>query len=81
MCLGVPARVIAVDAAAATVEDHGRRRRVSILPFPDLTPGEWVLVAAGMAVRRLDPTDAAEPSREIDRAEARARGLVQGGQS
>jgi len=70
MCLGYPARVIEVDAEGAIVEDRGRRRRVATLWLPDVGPGDWVLVAAGSIVRRLDPDDAADIAGELARAEA-----------
>jgi hydrogenase assembly chaperone HypC/HupF len=59
MCLGFPGLVVAVDPAGATIDTEGRRRRASILLAPDLQPGEWVFVAAGTVVDRLDPEEAA----------------------
>ncbi len=59
MCLGFPGLVVAVDATGATVDTEGRRRRASTLLTPDLQPGEWVFVAAGTVVDRLDPEEAA----------------------
>lgn len=70
MCLGYAARVLDVDAEGATVEDRGRHRRVSTLLMPDAGPGDWVLVAAGSIVRRLDPEDAAAIAAQLARAEA-----------
>ena len=70
MCLGYPARVVEVDAAlaSATVDDRGRSRRASTLMSGDVAVGDWVLVAAGNVIRRLDPEDAASLSAELDRA-------------
>ncbi len=58
MCIGFPGRVIAVDAFGAMVETEGRSRRASTLMYPDVAVGEWVFVAAGSIVERLDPEDA-----------------------
>jgi hydrogenase assembly chaperone HypC/HupF len=58
MCVGFPGQVIDVDAMGATVEQEGRRRRASTLLTPDVAPGDWVFVAAGTIVDRLDPDDA-----------------------
>jgi hydrogenase assembly chaperone HypC/HupF len=59
MCLGFPGLVIAVDATGATIDTDGRRRRASTLLAPDLAVGDWVFVAAGTVIDRLDPQEAA----------------------
>jgi hydrogenase assembly chaperone HypC/HupF len=59
MCLGFPGLVVAVDATGATVDTEGRRRRASTLLAPDLAVGEWVYVAAGTVVDRLEPEEVA----------------------
>ncbi len=58
MCIALPGRVLAVDADGATVDLDGRRRRASTLLLPDISAGDWVVVAAGTIVDRLDPGDA-----------------------
>ena len=58
MCIAFPGRVLAVDDDGATVDLGGRRRRASTLLLPDIAPGDWVVVAAGTIVERLDPHDA-----------------------
>jgi hydrogenase assembly chaperone HypC/HupF len=60
MCLTVPARVIAVDGHWAEVDVDGAVRRASILPVPDVRPGDWGIVAAGTIVRLIDPGLAVE---------------------
>jgi hydrogenase expression/formation protein HypC len=60
MCLSFPGRVVDLDAAGAIVETDGRRRRASVLLVPDVAVGEWVAVAAGTIVDRLDDREAAE---------------------
>ena len=60
MCLTMPARVIAVEGRWAEVEADGARRRASILPVPDVRPGQWGVLAAGTIVRLIDPELAAE---------------------
>lgn len=59
MCLGFPGRVVAIDAAGATIDTEGRRRRASTLLMPALALGDWVLVAAGTVIERLEPDEAA----------------------
>ena len=58
MCIGYPARVLAVTGSAVVVGDAGRPRHVMAIDLPELRSGDWVLVAAGSAVRRLSPEEA-----------------------
>jgi hydrogenase assembly chaperone HypC/HupF len=59
MCLTAPARVLAVDAEGATVLLDGRERRASTLVVPEVTVGDWVIVAAGTILERIDQPEAA----------------------
>ena len=59
MCVGFPGQVTAVDDLGATVKTLGRERRASTLLMPDVLVGDWVYVAAGTIVERLDPVEAA----------------------
>ena len=58
--MAFPGRVVAIDAAGAVVETEGRLRRASTLLIDDLSVGDWVTVAAGTILARLDPAEAAE---------------------
>jgi hydrogenase maturation factor len=49
-----------MDEAGAIVVTDGRARRASTLYLPDVAVGDWVVVAAGTIVERLDPAEAAE---------------------
>ena len=69
MCISIPGTVVSVDAAGATVETDGRRRRASTMYLPDIAPGDRVWIAAGTIVERLDPAEAAS----IDAILAEAR--------
>jgi hydrogenase expression/formation protein HypC len=60
MCIAFPGLVVEVDAFGAVVETDGRRRRASTLFLPDIAVGDWVAVAAGTIVERLEPDQAAE---------------------
>ena len=60
MCVGFPGQVTAIDDLGATVKTLGRERRASTLLLPDVLVGDWVYVAAGTIVERLDPVEAAE---------------------
>ena len=58
MCVAFPGQVTEVDAVGATVDTEGRRRRASTLLVPDVAVGDWVFVAAGTIVDRLDSEEA-----------------------
>ncbi len=56
MCLAMPARILAIDAAAdplwrmAEVDFGGVRQQVSLACLPQAQPGDWVLVHVGLAL-------------------------------
>lgn len=60
MCLTAPVRVVAVDEGRAEVDLGGRRYAASTLLVPDVRPGDWALLSAGVLVRRIEPELAAE---------------------
>jgi len=60
MCIAFPGRVVALDPAGALVETEGRMRRASTLLVDGLAIGDWVTVAAGTILTRLEPAEAAE---------------------
>ena len=61
MCLAVPMEVIAINDTIADVEIGGVTRQVR-LELIDAAPavGDYVIVHAGFAIRRLDREDAIE---------------------
>jgi len=67
MCLAIPVRVVAVEGNVATVEAGGSRvkARLDALPEP-VQVGDYLLVHAGFAIKRLDPADAEETLRLWD---------------
>lgn len=61
MCLAVPTRVLSLDGNLATVDVQGVRARVRLDALGERVEiGDYLLVHAGFAIRRLDPQDAAE---------------------
>ena len=70
MCLSYPGRVMSVHDDCVLVDEDGRRRRASRLLISDLQPGDWVLVAAGAVIERLDPREAEEIIATLDAAVA-----------
>ena len=68
MCLTAPARVVSVDAAGATVLLGGHERRASTLVVPEVAAGDWVIVAAGTILERIDPLQAAQLTAAVNEA-------------
>ncbi len=61
MCLAVPTKVLAREGNVATVDVQGVRARVRLDALgEEVQVGDYLLVHAGFAIRRLDPADAAE---------------------
>lgn len=63
MCIGVPARIIAVDelegVRIGTVAFGDCLRKVCLAYVPDAQAGEYVIVHSGFAVDRVDASLAA----------------------
>jgi hydrogenase expression/formation protein HypC len=59
MCTTAPCRVLRIDDASAVVDQRGRERTVLLLAAGEpVTVGDWVLVHAGLVVRRMDESEA-----------------------
>jgi hydrogenase expression/formation protein HypC len=63
MCLGVPGKVVEwLDRdpleARALVEFDGVRRSCHMACVPDASEGDYVIVHAGVAISRVNPTEA-----------------------
>lgn len=57
MCVGLPARVVAIKDGMALVDASGARRSVSAELLDELDPGDYVMVHAGMAIAKITDTD------------------------
>lgn len=68
MCLTAPAQVLALDAGGATVLLGGNECRASTLVVPDVAVGDWVIVAAGTILERIDQREAAFLTAAINEA-------------
>ena len=64
MCLGVPGKILEKaenapgDLAGGVVEFDGLRRKVCLALVPEALPGDYVLVHAGIALCRIDVSEA-----------------------
>jgi hydrogenase assembly chaperone HypC/HupF len=68
MCLSYPGLVLGVDGEGAMVQGEHRAYRAATTLVPDVSPGDFVFVAAGTIIERLDAEEAAEIRRLLDRA-------------
>jgi hydrogenase assembly chaperone HypC/HupF len=68
MCLTAPVRVISIDGAMAVVASGDRQRVASTLAVPEVQPGDWAILAAGMLVRVLDPETARQITAAVEAA-------------
>lgn len=67
MCLAIPVRVVAVEGNVATVDLGGSRAKARLETLGEpVSVGDYLLVHAGFAIRRLDPEDAEETLRLWD---------------
>lgn len=63
MCLGVPGMLVERNGgedvlAEGVVEFAGVRRKVALAFVPEAQPGDYVIVHAGVAIARIDETEA-----------------------
>lgn len=61
MCLGIPGRVLQVEALTALVDIWGVKRRVRLEIVDEVVkPGDYVLIHVGFAIRRIPPEEVKE---------------------
>jgi hydrogenase expression/formation protein HypC len=59
MCVGIPSKIVKIDDSMALIEVLGAQREVSLLLLDeDVQIGDYVLVHAGFAIRKLHEEDA-----------------------
>ena len=61
MCVAVPTKIVSVEDDTAVVDVSGARRAISLLLMEDkINVGDYILVHAGFAIRKLDEDYAKE---------------------
>lgn len=64
MCLGVPMQVVSLHDDMVTAEMDGVQREASLMMLGEpVAVGDYVIVHAGFAIARIDPTEAQETLR------------------
>lgn len=66
MCVGLSAKVVKIKEGTAIVEADGARREISAALMNDLTPGDYVMVHAGMAIARITDNDVDETEKIME---------------
>lgn len=66
MCVGLSAKVVKVKEGTAIVEANGARREISSAIMADLTPGDFVMVHAGMAIAKITDSDVDETQKIME---------------
>lgn len=66
MCIGLPMRVLRIDAHQGLVQGRGRRDTVDLRLVGPCEVGDWVLVFQSAAREKLDPQRAAEIDAALD---------------
>lgn len=67
MCIAIPARIISIEGLRATVE-VGQQTQCVLLTV-EATVGDWVLLHAGAAIRRVDEEFARQSLKLLTRVE------------
>lgn len=61
MCRAIPSRVTRVESDVAWIlDENGAEQAVSLISVPDVAAGDYVYHHAGLALQRLDATEAEE---------------------
>jgi hydrogenase expression/formation protein HypC len=63
MCLAIPSKIISIENEMATIDVDGVRRQASMLLLEDAKVGDYVIVHAGFAIKKLDEAAALETLR------------------
>jgi hydrogenase expression/formation protein HypC len=59
MCVGIPSKIVKIDDSMALIEVLGAQREVSLLLLDeDVQLGDYVIVHAGFAIRKIQEEDA-----------------------
>lgn len=61
MCVGVPSKIVKINDSMAVIDVEGAQREVSLLLLDEVVQlGDYVIVHAGFAIRKIHEEDARE---------------------
>jgi hydrogenase expression/formation protein HypC len=72
MCLAIPSKVIKIADGIGTIDADGVKRTCSLLLVDDVQVGDYVIVHAGFALRKVDEAAAMETISFLKEAAAAA---------
>ena len=70
MCLAIPSKIVKIENNVATIDVDGVRREASLLLIESPKVGDYVIVHAGFAIKKLDEDSAMETIRLLKEAAA-----------
>ncbi len=70
MCLAIPSKITRIDNEMATIDVDGVKRSASLMLMEDAAVGDFVIVHAGFAIKKLDEESALETIRLLKEAAA-----------
>ena len=68
MCLAIPSKITHIENEMATIDVDGVRRSASLMLLEDSAVGDYVIVHAGFAIKKLDEESAMETIRLLKEA-------------
>jgi len=68
MCLAIPSMIVKIEDEMATIDVDGVKRKASLLLVEDAQVGDYVIVHAGFAIRKIDEEAAQESLRYLREA-------------
>jgi hydrogenase expression/formation protein HypC len=66
MCVGLSTRVDKIKGGMAVVDASGVKRTISIELLKDLSPGDYVMVHAGIAIAKISSDDKSESKKIME---------------
>ncbi|MBT3182398.1 MAG: HypC/HybG/HupF family hydrogenase formation chaperone [Deltaproteobacteria bacterium] len=73
MCLAVPMQIEKIENESATVNVGGTKRDVNIAFLDDADIGDYILVHAGFAIKKIDEKEAEETVKLLNKMAEIAR--------
>jgi hydrogenase expression/formation protein HypC len=70
MCLAIPSKITHIESEMATIDVDGVKRSASLMLLEDPAVGDYVIVHAGFAIKKLDEASAMETIRLLKEAAA-----------
>ena len=70
MCLAIPSKITRIENEMATIDVDGVQRSASLMLLEDAAVGDYVIVHAGFAIKKLDADAAQETIRLLKEAAA-----------